>query len=159
MNDSSIELRNQINHLEKEISNLKIKLNILTAEKNILENTNYNIIKTSRIDIIYRNTNYLLFIFFILISVHLILYYNNLIQSNKIKILFYIFLIAFILIIGYNRIKYNSIDNYIRELQINNSKKLNQIKLDIITTNNQILKIKIEITNLYKSLQFLTNII
>jgi hypothetical protein len=159
MNDSSIELRNQINNLEKEISNLKTKLNILTAEKNILENINYNTIKTSRTNNIYRNTNYSLFILFLFLGVNLILYYNDLIQSNKIKILFYIFFIAFILIIGYNRMKYIFIDNDILELQKSNSNKLNKIKLDIIITNNKILKIKIEITNLYKSLQFLTNII
>jgi Tfp pilus assembly protein PilO len=159
MNDSSIELRNQINNLEKEISNLKTKLNILTAEKNILENINYHTIKTSRTNNIYRNTNYSLFILFLFLGINLILYYNDLIQPNKIKILFYIFFIAFILIIGYNRMKTNSIDNDILELQKSNSNKLNQIKLDIIITNNQILKIKIEITNLYKSLQFLTNII
>ena len=155
--DSSIELRKKIMSNQDKLNDLRRELNIISAEKYNITNINYEEIKKNLLYNLGITLRYLLFFLFIFIFVNLILIYKNIIKYRKIILLIILFIIILIGMLFYRNYKLNSIDQYINNLEKNNKNKLTLLLSKEKNINQDILDIKIDTTNLYNLLKFLSN--
>jgi hypothetical protein len=158
MSDDSIKMRQEIIKYENEINNYKTKLNILTAEIYNINTIDYEILIKNHKEKILRRIKYTMLFFFFFSIFNLFLYYKNIIKSSKFILLLVIKIIIKILLILYYDINMKLYLNYITNNKIDNNKRLLEINNEKKNIENNILELKIKITNTYKQLEFLTNI-
>jgi hypothetical protein len=156
--DDSIKMRQEIIKYENEINNSKIKLNILTAEKFNLNNINYEILIKKHKEIIMRRIKYLAFFIFIFSLFNMFLYYKGILEASKLILFLLIKIVIKLLSIQYYDMNINSYKKYIEKYRNDNNKRLLEIGNEQKNIETDILKYKIKITNIYKQLEFLTNI-
>jgi len=155
ISQSSIELRKHITTTETEINNLNNSLNIISAQRYNINNTDYIELKNIMTYEVGKKIRYVIIVIVIFFLINIILIYKNIIKKRYL-LLFIICIIGILCILLYRFIKLKSIDIY-----INNLKKINQKKLVELDTNeknisNKILELKKKITKLYEQLKFIS---
>lgn len=158
MVDDSIKLRQEIMNYDTTINNDRNKLNLLTAEKYNITNINYEqLIKNHKEETILRIKYIILFIIFFSLF-NSFLYYKKLIKLDRLLILFLVNIIVNTLLVLYYNFRAATYREFIVKYKNDNTNRLNQIEIEQKNIEDNILQSKQKISNLYKQLQFLTNI-